>query len=316
MIVFRKHFLLLLVGVLLLSAAATLRAAGESPDPLAVVDGKAITSADFVAEMAHRVGEFDSLEQKQILLEEMVRTELAYAAATRKGYENKLEIQTRLKQLLVNMFRRDMLEPRLDGLTVTGDELSRYYQKHRNDFMRPAKVRVAVIRISVPANASEEKRAQLAQRARSARAEALALDAAARSFGGVAVKYSDHQSTRYRGGDTGWLQRNGRDSRWETKVLQAFSSLTRIGQISPIITTPTGHYIAKLMDMKAPEIVPLESVRNRIYHILMRDKKKQIEQAFFSGLKSMINVKVYPERLEGIVDTPKASEREHPPLPR
>ena len=78
--------------------------------------------------------------------------------------------------MVANKFRKDHLDPQIDHIRITDEEVEQYYIEHQEDFKIPRMVHAAIIRISVPPGASEEKKAQLSQRAETARAEALALD--------------------------------------------------------------------------------------------------------------------------------------------
>ena len=311
--------------ILLSSAFLTLspefdlaQAKTQSSEAVAVIDGKPITIQMFKNEMARRPGRFATIKEKEALLEEMVRFEMVYVAARRAGYDHDPQILARLKQMMVNKFRQDRFRPRLTELRVTDNELEDYYQRHQSDFATPKMVRAAVIQIKVPDRASKEKKAQLSQRAEAARAEALKLNPSTSSFGGVAVKYSDHQSTRYRGGDTGWLQTGESGYRWDKEVLKAIFSLSEIGKVSPVITTHTGYYIIKLMQIKQSAERPFAAVENRIRHLVLEHKKTRLEHEFYEELKANIPVKVYRSRLDSIKGPAAGSEkkrRQPPALP-
>ena len=287
-------------------------------EPLAMIGAQTLTADDFLAEMARRPENFASKEQKETLLEEMVGFELAYAAALGAGYDQDPAILERLKRLMVNKFRQDNLEPRFTKSTVSETEIENYYRNHQAEFRFPAMVRAAVIQITVPQGASGEKKAQLARRAEAARVEALNLNPATRSFGSVAVKFSDHQPTRYRGGDTGWLQPDKGDHRWPAAVMAAVFSLEETGKVSPVITTPTGHYLVKLMEKKESAPRPLGALKERIRHQLLTEKKVRVEREFYEELKATVPVTVDRSVLESIspaVSDPAMQAKQPPGLP-
>jgi hypothetical protein len=115
-------------------AAPVTTTPAPQPAPLAVIDGEPITVDAFRAAMARRA-----------------------------GYAQDPDIRARLKRFMVHKFRQDELEPRLARLTVTEAELEAYYGDHQADFVIPKKVRATIIRISLPALASADKRVQLAR---------------------------------------------------------------------------------------------------------------------------------------------------------
>jgi len=288
-------------------------------ESIASIDGKPITVDAFKAEMARRPGQFGTEEQKQALLDDMVRSEVLYAAACKAGYDRDTEILVQFKRLIANKFRNDSLKPRLDELSVSESEIELYYNKHQSDFVIPKKVRAAVILITVPARASEEKKSELLDRVKAARAEALEQAQEIPSFGAIAIKYSDDQATRYRGGDIGWIQEKNSRSRLGEEVMTALFSLTKVGEISPVITTTSGHYLVKLIEVRESSPRSLAKVKGWISHNILKDKKKQVVDDFYKNLRRQVSVTVNEELVASIkpqADKSSSKPMEPPALPR
>jgi peptidyl-prolyl cis-trans isomerase C len=242
---------------------------------LAVIDGKPITVDIFRAEMARRQGDFDG-ERKGALLDSMVRSELLFAAARNEKYENDPEVIAQVKQVMVGKYLRDNLEPKLAQLKATEQETEAYYYAHPAEFGSQAMVHAALIRIAVSPKATVGKRAELLKRAESARVEALALEPGVPAFGSVAVKYSEEQDSRYRGGDIGWLQTGPMDGRWDKKVTDAIFALKAPGQVSPVIAATDGYYIVKLVETKGATVRPLAEVKEGVRYQVIQEKRKKV----------------------------------------
>lgn len=310
---FQTKFLLTGLVITCLCLIGVNRPARSEPpptEPLAFVGNKTITAAAFQVRMDRRPDRMTTREQKTALLEEMVRFELLYAAALKAGYDKDPEIVEGLKRLMAEKYREDALEGRFEKITISEKEIEKYYRKHQADFVTPKRARAAVIQVSVPANASRQKRAQFLKRARAARDEALNLSSAIRSFGPVAVKYSDHQPTRYRGGDTGWWQPDRADRRWPDGVTGAVFSLKDTGEVSPVITTPTGYYLVRLMETRESAPRPYAAVRDLVRHRLLTLKKAEVEREFYEELKDRVPVRVDRARLEAVEPLPGGSDEE------
>jgi hypothetical protein len=290
-------------------------ALSESPpsEPVAFVDNKPITVAAFQDQLARHSARIITSDQKEALLEEMIHFELLYAAALKAGYDKDPDILASLKRLMANKYREDKLGPRLEKITVSDKEIEKYYQAHQADFVLPKKVRAAIIQISVPANASTDKKAALFKRAAAAQAEALKLSPDTRSFGSVAVHYSDHQPTRYRGGDTGWLQPGRNDRRWPDEVMKAVFSINETGAVR-LVTTPAGHYLVKLMETRERAPRPLAAVKARARHQLLNEKKGAVERQFYKKLKGQVPVRIDRARLED-VEMPSGSAQKRAGAP-
>jgi peptidyl-prolyl cis-trans isomerase C len=277
-------------------------AAETTEGVLAVVDGSPITVADFLTEVSRRPGGLDTPARKEAMLADMLHLELLYRGATATGYDRDPAIQARIRRLIANQYRADRLEARLSGITVSDREVAAYYRRHTKEFMIEPKVRAAVIRITVPFNASEEKRKELRSRAAAARKEALALKPDVRTFGTVAITYSDHQPTRYRGGDTGWLRAGRPDRRFPEEVLAAVFASKKIGKVGPVMETEAGFFIVKRVAAEPSKPLALDTVAERIRQQLRDRKRAETEQAFYEELKRRFPVQVNRARL-GAIDT-------------
>ncbi len=312
--------LVTICAVLILWGSRTAAAVSETDRPIAVIGSINVTEKAFKAEMEKvgfgLPGRFEKPEQREALLEDMVRAEVLYATALSDGYDKKPTILDALKRIIINQYRQDYLEPELSKITVTEDEIRLFYNEHTSEFSTPQMLRAAVIKISVPAKASDEKRAELLKRAEDARAEAMTLDRATLSFGAVAVKYSDDQVSRYRGGDTGLIKQGIADARWGKEVMDAIFSLIEPGQVSSVIVSPGGYYIVKLMETKQSVTRPLAEVKEMIQSRLFFEKKVQKEKEFYRKLATPLKVEINRELL-GKIQPPEAGARPAPPaMPR
>ena len=318
----RSVSLLLIVGVLICGATAwadTVKpatvSAGNDDVALAVVGGKSITIEKFRAEMARQRGEFDA-DRKEELLDSIVRSELLFAAARAAGYENDPEVIAAVKQAMVGKYLRDNLDPKLGQLKSTDEEAEAYYQSHQAEFGTSAMTHAAIIKIALSPKWSAEKKDELLKRAESARTEALALDKGAPAFGSVAVKYSEDQNSRYRGGDLGWLQAGTTDGRFDKKVNDAMAALKTAGQISPVITATDGYYIVKLIETKGATVKPFAQVKDGVKYQVVQEKKQKIESDLIAQLKSQIPVTINSALLQTVSQPDAAKQAGPPALPK
>jgi len=318
----RSAALFLIVGIL--AGTATGRAETDQTAPIpvvkdtaavAVVGGKSITIDAFKAEMARQRGEFDA-DRKAELLDSIVRSELLFAAARIDGYETNPEVITAVKQAMVGTYLRDHLDPKLGQLTATDEEAEAYYRSHQAKFSSAASVNAAMIKIALSPRMTAEKREELLKRAEAARAEALALEPGVPAFGSVAVRYSEDQDSRYRGGDIGWLPAGTTDGRFDKQVNDALAALKAPGQISPVITAPDGYYIVKLIEAKAATVKPFNQVRDGVKYQVIREKKQRIESDLIAQLKGRIPVTVNSALMQTVNQTDAVKQAGPPALPK
>jgi parvulin-like peptidyl-prolyl isomerase len=312
---------LFLAGSIIFCASGWAETPKNAPGPadgdsgsLAVIDGKPVTIDIFRAEMVRRGGEYDAT-RKEELLDSIVRSELLFAAARNEKYENDPEVIAQVKQVMVGKYLHDNLEPNLARLKATEQEAEAYYYAHPAEFGSHAMVHAALIRIAVSPKASGEKRAELLRRAERVRAEALALEPGVPAFGSVAVKFSEEQESRYRGGDIGWLQTGEMDGRWDRKVSDAIFALKAPGQVSPVIAAADGYYILKLMETKGATVKPFADVKEGVRYIVLQEKRKKVEQEFMEELKKRIAVTVNSGLLQTIALPGEGKKGAPPALP-
>ena len=273
----------------------------EQPvEALAEINGSIITEHAFREKMKHRMGDYSTVKKRTELLDEMVQFEVRYAAAAQKGIDKDPKVIEAFRRMVVSRYLQQHLEPRFKESSVTEADISAYYANHLDQFASPEMVRVAVIKISVPPNASDERKEQLMRKAQEARDEAAELSADVTAFGAVAVKYSDDQVSRYRGGDSGWMNTQAAKQKWEKAVINTIPALGSPGEISPVVQGEEGLYLVKLMEIKKSEPLPFKQVKGKIGYHLVQEQKQQIADAFFEEAKKNINVSIDYEAMGDI----------------
>lgn len=301
----------LAIGIEILGGGLASARDRKAADALAVIDSRTITVDEYRAVLAKSRGPVDA-SRKEALLDEMVRREVLLAVARKAGYEKDPEVMESFERLIIGKYISDHLEPKILAVTASDREVGLFYAEHRDSFSTPAQVRAALIRIAVPARASAEKKAELRVRAETARNEAMALGAGTPSLGSAAVAYSDDQASRYRGGDTGWLNAGDRNLRWGKEISDAIFALKAPGELSPIIESPEGYFIVKLMERKEAQTPPLDRVRDAVRQRLLQEKRSQVEKEFMAQLRKQVRVSVDHELMRS-VPVPREQKPQAPP---
>jgi len=241
----------------------------------------------------------DAQKYKESVLEELVRTEAVYAKALAAGFDQQPEIAAEVKRLIVGKFQEQQLAGGAATTSISEAELRECYHRNTGRFTMPAAVSGAVIFLKVALKAGEEQSAQ-----RRAAAEAIWSEASAANaekFQALASTHSEDQATRYLGGATGWLTREDNSGTWETAVVDALFSLPEPGAVAPLVATPRGFYIVKLVDRRPAGVKPLEQVRETLSYQLKRAKEQQNEQQFYEGMKAGLDIQLNRPLLESIV---------------
>lgn len=286
---------------------------------LATVDGRPITVADYLAELQRRGGSvaYPAPEHQRALLDEMVGEVVMSAAARRAGYDRDPDVLQRFERLLAETYRRERVDPELAAVQVDDAEVRAFYDQHLARFTDPEAAQVAMIVFAVAADADAADRQAAAERAARVRA-AAEQQAPAADFGPLAADYSDDQSSRYRGGDVGWVVRGDAHTRWEPAVLDAMFALGEPGALSPVISGEHGLYLIRLLARRPAAPRPLAQVAPGIAQRLLAERRAARAQALQDEAAAGVAIVVDEARLADIGrQLPAVAEQplEPPPLP-
>ena len=303
------------LGIVLLAVGCREKKTATPPLPanaVAVVGGQIITREQFQSELARRAqvapGRFAEPGAKQSLLEELIRFEVLYQKALAAGYDKDPQVLANLKRLITAKYQEDQLA-RLGPPRVSPEDVAGYYQSHPQHFGTPEKVRAALIEIRVASTATAEKRAEAAARAQAVLAEARANASADGTFGLVAQRHSEHQSSRYRGGDIGWLTLGATNLVWPPAVTEAIFKLSQPGEIGPVIETPTTFYLIKLVERRPASLRPLAEVKDGVAYLVARQKEQQQQEELQAALRQGMDIRINQAALDSISAPP------HQPTP-
>jgi hypothetical protein len=321
--------------LLVTTAAATvlLAACGDQPtdsatrdgtgrhvaDIVATVGGEDITREQFTARLARRTHRFSNSETdvfalKREVLEEMIRFRAVLARAKAVGYDRDPEIVAAFERMVVARFQ----EAKLDGLKsalpdITDDEISAAYQRDRDRYATPEQARAAIIAFKASRKADPDRRAEIERQAASVLARVR--DAGDAEFSELARLHSEDPSSRYAGGDIGWLRRDGRTTRWDAGLVEALFALERPGDVAPLLELEDGFYIARLTGRKPADVKPLDAVRDAIRHQLALDRRHETEERFFQEMRSGLSIEINDRLLERIEPPVTPTDDGPEPLP-
>ena len=167
-------------------------------------------------------------------------------------------------------------------IQISTEEISKYYEAHKQDFDRPEEVRIREILIT-----SEGKKdfdmAALQKKAQEVLQKAKTGD----KFEELAVKYSDGPTAK-EGGDLGFFPKGKM-----VKEIEEVAFTLRRGQVSDIIKTKYGLVIIKVEEKHEAGIQKMDIVMNEIRDRLFSEKARPAIQAYLVKLrqKSYIQVK-------------------------
>lgn len=289
------------------------------PDLLAKVGSSEIRVTRFQEQMARRGGARPEALDKGALLEEMIDQEALYVKALQRGLHDDPEVQRAYRNLLIGKLKDRELTPQIEKAEITAEEIRTYYETNRARYIRPAKVRLAVLTLKTSPATSAENVSALRQRMTEARQKAMEPAAAnERGFGALAIAYSEDQASRYRGGEVGWIEEDRGHAWLSPAVIAAGFALKQAGAVSEVLADPQGVYLVRLLERRNAEVIPVTEVEATIRQQLLTEKRRQLERAFVAQARAAVPVEIHPELLARITPptaAPEAANLQPPSFP-
>jgi peptidyl-prolyl cis-trans isomerase C len=313
-IAFILWFSLALTTACLYSAAPSAAAAND--DVLAVVNETRITRQDLAQEMSLLAAEMrlrnTALSARRLarlrrqLLDNLIKRELLYQQAQQKNIQiqspwvnravNDLKKELKSKSIeykdylnsahlseaaLKNRIRKGLIIRRLlrrdviRRVKVSEAEMQAFYRNHPEYFQRSERVRVRQIMVAFDHKGDPADRGEALLRIQKIKDKIKQGS----NFAALALDYSE-DSSRTRGGDLGYLQRD--------QMLKAFADAAfslKPGQVSDIVETPLGYHLIKMVDRIPASRMAYRNVRSKIERTLRRNKENRAADTYLAKLK-------------------------------
>jgi len=210
-------------------------------------------------------------------LEGIVNEGILVELAKAKGIHRRPEVRGRIKALEDQILLEQVVEELKKGpLKVEESDIDEYYEKNRDFYLHPPRVRVSHVLL-----ASKD--------------EALNVSAQikdGKSFSKLASEYSIDRNTAKKGGDINYFERGDMVPEFE----EAAFKLRNTGDISPPVKTPFGWHIIKLTGRSTAVSKTKEDARDEIVQFLSKQKLDELLKFY----KKKFHVKVNYDRLPSI----------------
>ena len=299
----------LCAGLLVMSCSKPKENASEErwpDDAVAQVGGRYITVGDVKEEIEHRARNGRTVPAVSELIRDLSVTEAALQAARAVGTDRVPEVHRDVDNLIIAQWKERQAKVRLPDREIPEAELKLVYEKNIARYTRPATVRLALLRLELQKKESDEKVVEATKRLEAARDAARSALASAgtnnaeivraRGFGRIAADNSDEQTSRYRGGDIGWLEQGAFAYRWPRAVLEAGYGLA-LGAVSEVIRCPEGVFVVMKTDERPPSVTPFAAVRESLRMTLQAQRRQAVQDALLRDAVAAAPLTVNTQRL-------------------
>jgi len=200
------------------------------------------------------------------IVNELVLVELA----KEKGIHRRPQIKERIQMLEDQILLESIIdELKKEQLKVTDEEIEKFWEEHKDMFIKPQRVRVSHILVDNKSKAEE----------------ILKKIKEGASFSELAKKYSLDRESAQRGGDLGYFERGIMVPEFE----KAAFSLGEIGEISPLVKTPFGWHIIKLTGKKTAESKTKDEAKEDIIAQIQKEKLDKLLEYYKRKLSVKVN---------------------------
>ena len=271
----------------------------ETGSVVATVGEEVVTGQELLLELRRTALAPAGDDPKGAAMENLLQRKRMVAEAKSRGLTDDPEVRRAIDGILIQRLLEQDLQPQLDEVAVSEAAVEEHYQNSLEDFTRPATTTLAMLfRKSRPEDVRRrsEHREALARAVEETEAAGVA---AGEGFGKIAVRNSEHQASRYRGGVLPSLDAGMPLPDLEQTLSDAAAEL-QAGEFSPIIERPEGLYVVRVVARDGARAESFEAVKNQLRSKLLAQGEAELRESFHRGLEDRFPGEVDEEELASI----------------
>jgi peptidyl-prolyl cis-trans isomerase C len=262
------------------SGSSTTTASGG--EVIATYGGKKFTTEDFKREVERlpprsRV-QLTTLDRRRQFVDNFILNQLLAEQGHDKGYDRDPEIVRQIDDLRQRLVVQRVMRDYQEAPVLTDEEIKTYYDQNQRLFSG-AQIHAAHILVK-DESLAKQLRAQ--------------LDTEPDKFEELAKANSVDTATAARGGDLGFFGQGRMVAEFE----RAAFSLEKPGDLSPVVQTPFGYHIIKLLERKEGPSKPFDEVKDRIKVAMVNQRRQELVNKRFDKVKTDAKIDVHEDVLE------------------
>jgi parvulin-like peptidyl-prolyl isomerase len=230
-------------------------------------------------------GLFQGPEGKEKFLDELVKKEMLYQEALKKGLDKDPEFKRKLEEFKKLTLIGQLLENEIEAKAgVTEQDVKEYYEQHKDELASVSQIRASHILVESKEEAEDVRR-------RIMKGE---------DFSAIARKVSIDKGSAENDGDLGYI----RPGQLVPEFEDALSRL-KAGEVSEPVKTKFGYHIIKVTEKKMGKPVEFEKVKNVIYQRLAAERQKDVFDSYIQDLRKNYKVEINKEALAKFAAQPE-----------
>ncbi len=251
---------------------------------LAKVGNMTITQADYDREFAalpdYAQQMFKGDEGKQNFLDEIIKKEILYQEALKKGLDKTPAFTQKVEDFKKLTLISELIgQEVMSKSKVSDQEVKDFYDKHKQDFTTTSQIRASHILVK-----TEDEANKVIERLKKGE-----------KFETLAKELSLDKESAKRGGDVGFFGRGQMVPEFE----RAAAGL-KVGQISGPVKTQFGYHIIKVTARKTGPVVEFDRVKEVIAQKLSGERQKEAFDKYIEQIRKDYNVTINKDALQAM----------------
>ncbi len=242
---------------------------------LAKVGTTVITEAEIeatIAALGQRGEAYRSPEGRKSVLEQLVNKYLFLAEAKKNMYEYDAKFKAELAKIKDEMLANFAIEKAISGVNITEDEVKKYYDEHKSEFVGGESVTASHILVD-----SEEKAKEILAK----------ITGGEISFEDAAKNNSSCPSGQ-NGGSLGEFTRGQMVPEFDKAVFEMNE-----GEISEPVKTQFGYHLIKLDKKNPPKEYAFDEIKAQLSRKVLADKQQAAYASKINQLKILFPVDLF-----------------------
>jgi peptidyl-prolyl cis-trans isomerase C len=271
----------------------------KSGPAVAQGDGVVVTVAEFQARLDEQSPflrqRFQGMVRKKEFLDSLVKFEILANAAQKEGYQNDPDVQLTMKKAMV----QKLVQKRFgdgDAKDISDADVQKFYDEHKDDFVKPVRVRTSALLVA----ATEKDRAQKGAQAKKLLAQVKASSKKdPQAFQALVRSTSDDAASKGNGGDLGFRSEDEYAKQFGAPFAAA-AFATKDGE-EVLVETQQGFWIVRVAGRQEGVTRTVDQVKPQIQSRLQREKRTKEFDDYVKKLREEAKVTVNDAELEKIV---------------
>lgn len=251
---------------------------------IATYAGKRFTTDDLLREVERLPprsrAQLSTPERKRQFVDNFILNDLLSEQGRKKGYDKDPDIVRQIDELRQRLVVQRVMRDYQEAPILTDEEVRKYYDENQRLFSG-AQIHAAHILVKDEALANKLREQLISEPDK---------------FEELAKANSVDTATAARGGDLGFFGQGRMVAEFE----RAAFALEKPGDLSPVIQTPFGFHIIKLIERKEGPSKPFDEVKDRIRVAMVNQRRQEQVTKRFDSVKDDAKIEVHDDVLEKV----------------